>query len=105
MSKEMYGNKIYQKEKKDKMICSKVDDLYIWNLYSEAGYEGMRGNMEFSVIYEFRIINLKLKLIDIQLLVESQDHHINKSSTHHQRSSKSANQQINILSLIIGTKQ
>ena len=49
------------------MICSKVDDLYILNLSSEAEYEEGMGNMEFSVIYEFKIINQKLKLIDIQI--------------------------------------
>ena len=51
------------------MICSKIDDLYILNLYSRSLNTknlGM-GNMEFSVIYEFKIINQKLKLIDIQL--------------------------------------
>ncbi len=49
------------------MICSKQEDLYILNLYSEAEYEEGMGNMEFSVIYEFSVINKKLKLIDIQL--------------------------------------
>ena len=63
-----YETKFIKKGKERyKMICSKVDDLYILNLYSEAEYEEGMGNMEFSVIYEFKIINEKLKLIDIQL--------------------------------------
>ena len=63
-----YETKFIKKGKERyKMICSKVDDLYILNLYSEAEYEEGMGNMEFSVIYEFKIINQKLKLIDIQL--------------------------------------
>ena len=63
-----YETKFIKKGKERyKMICSKVDDLYILNLYSEADYEEGMGNMEFSVIYEFKIINQKLKLIDIQL--------------------------------------
>ena len=63
-----YETKFIKKGKERyKMICSKVDDLYILNLYSEADYEEGMGNMEFSVIYEFKIINEKLKLIDIQL--------------------------------------
>jgi hypothetical protein len=63
-----YETKFIKKGKERyKMICSKVDDLYILNLYSEAEYEERMGNMEFSVIYEFKIINEKLKLIDIQL--------------------------------------
>ena len=63
-----YETKFIQKGKERyKMICSKVEDLYILNLYSEAEYEEGMGNMEFSVIYEFKIINQKLKLIDIQL--------------------------------------
>ncbi len=66
--KSNYETKFIQKGKERyKMICSKVDDLYILNLYSEAEYEEGMGNMEFSVIYEFKIINQKLKLIDIQL--------------------------------------
>lgn len=63
-----YETKFIKKGKERyKMICSKVDDLYILNLYSEAEYEEGMGNMEFSVIYEFKIINQKLKLIDIEL--------------------------------------
>lgn len=63
-----YETKFIKKGKERyKMICSKVEDLYILNLYSEAEYEERMGNMEFSVIYEFKIINEKLKLIDIQL--------------------------------------
>ena len=63
-----YETKFIKKGKERyKMICFKVDDLYILNLYSEAEYEEGMGNMEFSVIYEFKIINQKLKLIDIQL--------------------------------------
>ena len=66
--KSNYETKFIQKGKERyKMICSKVEDLYILNLYSEAEYEEGMGNMEFSVIYEFKIINQKLKLIDIQL--------------------------------------
>ena len=66
--KSNYETKFIKKGKERyKMICSKVDDLYILNLYSEAEYEEGMGNMEFSVIYEFKIINQKLKLIDIQL--------------------------------------
>ena len=66
--KSNYETKFIQKGKERyKMICSKVDDLYILNLYSEAEYEEGMGNTEFSVIYEFKIINQKLKLIDIQL--------------------------------------
>ena len=66
--KSYYETKFIKKGKERyKMICSKVDDLYILNLYSEAEYEEGMGNMEFSVIYEFKIINQKLKLIDIQL--------------------------------------
>lgn len=66
--KSKYETKFIQKGKERyKMICSKVEDLYILNLYSEAEYEEGIGNMEFSVIYEFKIINQKLKLIDIQL--------------------------------------
>ena len=63
-----YETKFIKKGKERyKMICSKVEDIYILNLYSEAEYEEGMGNMEFSVIYEFKIINQKLKLIDIQL--------------------------------------
>ena len=66
--KSNYETKFIQKGKERyKMICSKVEDLYILNLYSEAEYEEGMGYMEFSVIYEFKIINEKLKLIDIQL--------------------------------------
>ena len=67
-TKSKYETKFIQKgNEKYKMICSKQEDLYILNLYSEAEYEEGMGNMEFSVIYEFKIINQKLKLIDIQL--------------------------------------
>ena len=63
-----YETKFIKKGKERyKMICSKIEDIYILNLYSEAEYEEGMGNMEFSVIYEFKIINQKLKLIDIQL--------------------------------------
>ena len=67
-TKSKYETKFIQKgNEKYKMICSKQEDLYILNLYSEAEYEEGMGNMEFSVIYEFSVINKKLKLIDIQL--------------------------------------
>lgn len=66
--KSKYETKFIQKgNEKYKMICSKQEDLYILNLYSEAEYEEVMGNMEFSVIYEFSVINKKLKLIDIQI--------------------------------------
>ena len=67
-TKSKYETKFIQKgNEKYKMICSKQEDLYILNLYSEAEYEEGMGNMEFSVIYEFSVINKKLKLIDIQV--------------------------------------
>ena len=63
-----YETKFIKKGKERyKMICSKEEDLYILNLYSESEYEEGMGNMEFSIIYKFRLINKKLKLIDIQL--------------------------------------
>ena len=67
-TKSKYETKFIQKgNEKYKMICSKQEDLYILNLYSESEYEEGMGNMEFSIIYKFRLINKKLKLIDVQL--------------------------------------
>ncbi len=66
--KSNYETKFIQKGKERyKMICSQKEDFYILNLYSEAEYEKEIGNMEFSVVYIFKIINQKLKLIDIQV--------------------------------------
>ena len=66
--KSKYETEFIQKGKERyKMICTKNEDFYILNLYSESDYEEGMGNIEFSVIYEFKIINQKLKLIDIQL--------------------------------------